>query len=43
MDENRKVPQRVLDELGEAGYWGLLVDQQVRRQRARRSPALPRF
>jgi alkylation response protein AidB-like acyl-CoA dehydrogenase len=28
MDENRKVPQRVLDELGEVGYWGLLVDKQ---------------
>ena len=28
LDENRKVPQNVLDELGEAGYWGLLVDKQ---------------
>ena len=28
MDANRKVPQSVLDELGEAGYWGLLVDKQ---------------
>ncbi|HEX3725143.1 MAG TPA: acyl-CoA dehydrogenase family protein [Pirellulales bacterium] len=27
MDENKKVPQRVLDELGGAGYWGLLVDK----------------
>jgi alkylation response protein AidB-like acyl-CoA dehydrogenase len=27
MDENRKVPQRVLDELAEVGYWGLLVDK----------------
>src|SRR5262245_759559 len=25
MDERKKVPQRVLDELGEVGYWGLLV------------------
>jgi alkylation response protein AidB-like acyl-CoA dehydrogenase len=28
LDANRKVPQNVLDELGEAGYWGLLVDKQ---------------
>lgn len=28
LDEKRKVPQHVLDELGEAGYWGLLVDKQ---------------
>ena len=28
MDDNKKVPQNVLDELGEAGYWGLLVDKQ---------------
>ncbi len=27
LDENRKVPQHVLDELGGAGYWGLLVDK----------------
>src|SRR6476646_5237602 len=27
IDENNKVPQRVLDELGEVGYWGLLVDK----------------
>jgi alkylation response protein AidB-like acyl-CoA dehydrogenase len=27
MDEEKKVPQRVLDELGEVGYWGLLVDK----------------
>ena len=25
---NKKVPQNVLDDLGEAGYWGLLVDKQ---------------
>jgi len=28
LDDKRKVPQNVLDELGEAGYWGLLVDKQ---------------
>jgi alkylation response protein AidB-like acyl-CoA dehydrogenase len=28
LDEQRKVPQNVLDELGETGYWGLLVDKQ---------------
>jgi alkylation response protein AidB-like acyl-CoA dehydrogenase len=28
LDEKNKVPQRVLDELGEVGYWGLLVDKQ---------------
>ena len=28
MDENKKVPQRVLDDLGAVGYWGLLVDKQ---------------
>ncbi len=28
LDEKRKVPQNVLDELGEVGYWGLLVDKQ---------------
>ncbi|REK17250.1 MAG: acyl-CoA dehydrogenase [Planctomycetota bacterium] len=28
LDENRKVPQSVLDELGEAGYWGLLVSKE---------------
>ena len=28
MDDKKKVPQNVLDELGEAGYWGLLVDKQ---------------
>ncbi len=28
MDANKKVPQNVLDELGEVGYWGLLVDKQ---------------
>jgi alkylation response protein AidB-like acyl-CoA dehydrogenase len=28
LDENAKVPQRVLDELGEVGYWGLLVDKE---------------
>ena len=28
LDENRKVPQSVLDELGEVGYWGLLVDKE---------------
>jgi alkylation response protein AidB-like acyl-CoA dehydrogenase len=27
MDANKKVPQSVLDELGEVGYWGLLVDK----------------
>ncbi len=27
LDENKKVPQPVLDELGEVGYWGLLVDK----------------
>jgi alkylation response protein AidB-like acyl-CoA dehydrogenase len=27
MDQNKKVPQNVLDELGEVGYWGLLVDK----------------
>jgi alkylation response protein AidB-like acyl-CoA dehydrogenase len=27
LDENKKVPQRVLDEIGEVGYWGLLVDK----------------
>jgi len=27
LDEKKKVPQSVLDELGEAGYWGLLVDK----------------
>ncbi len=28
MDANKKVPQNVLDDLGGAGYWGLLVDKQ---------------
>lgn len=28
LDERKKVPQRTLDELGEVGYWGLLVDKQ---------------
>ena len=28
LDEHRKVPQNVLNELGDAGYWGLLVDKQ---------------
>ncbi len=28
LDEQRKVPQNVLNELGEVGYWGLLVDKQ---------------
>jgi alkylation response protein AidB-like acyl-CoA dehydrogenase len=28
LDDQRKVPQNVLDELGEVGYWGLLVDKQ---------------
>ncbi len=27
LDEKNKVPQHVLDELGEVGYWGLLVDK----------------
>ncbi|MEX0677136.1 MAG: acyl-CoA dehydrogenase family protein [Pirellulales bacterium] len=27
-DENSKVPQRVLDELAEVGYWGLLVSKE---------------
>ncbi len=27
LDENKKVPQCVLDELAEVGYWGLLVDK----------------
>jgi alkylation response protein AidB-like acyl-CoA dehydrogenase len=27
LDQERKVPQSVLDELGEVGYWGLLVDK----------------
>jgi len=27
LDDKRKVPQSVLNELGEAGYWGLLVDK----------------
>ncbi|MGD9722265.1 MAG: acyl-CoA dehydrogenase family protein [Pirellulales bacterium] len=27
LDDKKKVPQNVLDELGEAGYWGLLVDK----------------
>lgn len=27
MDDKKKVPQRVLDELGQVGYWGLLVDK----------------
>jgi alkylation response protein AidB-like acyl-CoA dehydrogenase len=27
VDQNNKVPQRVLDDLGEVGYWGLLVDK----------------
>jgi butyryl-CoA dehydrogenase len=27
LDEKKKVPESVLDELGEAGYWGLLVDR----------------
>src|SRR4051812_23039111 len=27
LDENRKIPENVLSELGEAGYWGLLVDR----------------
>ncbi|MBI3837938.1 MAG: acyl-CoA/acyl-ACP dehydrogenase [Planctomycetia bacterium] len=27
LDENKKVPQRVLDEMAEVGYWGLLVDK----------------
>jgi alkylation response protein AidB-like acyl-CoA dehydrogenase len=28
LDEHRKVSKQVLDELGAAGYWGLLVDRQ---------------
>jgi alkylation response protein AidB-like acyl-CoA dehydrogenase len=28
LNEQRKVPQNVLNELGEVGYWGLLVDKQ---------------
>jgi alkylation response protein AidB-like acyl-CoA dehydrogenase len=28
LDENHKVPAGVLKELGEAGYWGLLVDKE---------------
>jgi alkylation response protein AidB-like acyl-CoA dehydrogenase len=28
MDDKKKVPQNVLDDLGAAGYWGLLVDKQ---------------
>jgi len=28
LDDKKKVPQGTLDELGEAGYWGLLVDKQ---------------
>ena len=28
LDENRKISKQVLDELGAAGYWGLLVDRQ---------------
>lgn len=27
LDENRKIPESVLNELGAAGYWGLLVDR----------------
>lgn len=27
LDDKKKVPQNVLDELGEVGYWGLLVDK----------------
>jgi alkylation response protein AidB-like acyl-CoA dehydrogenase len=27
LDENKKVPQKILDELGEVGYWGLLVEK----------------
>ena len=27
LDQNKKVPQSVLDELGEVGYWGLLVEK----------------
>jgi hypothetical protein len=27
LDENRKIPEHVLSELGDAGYWGLLVDR----------------
>ncbi len=27
LDDKKKVPQNVLNELGEAGYWGLLVDK----------------
>jgi butyryl-CoA dehydrogenase len=27
-DDKKKVPQNVLDELGAAGYWGLLVDKE---------------
>ncbi|MEZ6117912.1 MAG: acyl-CoA dehydrogenase family protein [Pirellulaceae bacterium] len=28
MDENRKIPAEVLRDLGEVGYWGLLVDKE---------------
>ena len=28
LDENGKIPQQVLDELGAAGYWGLLVGRE---------------
>ncbi len=28
LDENRKIYESVMDELGDAGYWGLLVDRE---------------
>ena len=28
LDENRKLGEHVLGELGEAGYWGFLVDRE---------------
>ena len=36
-----KIAEAVLDELAEAGYWGLLIDPRVRRRRGARSPRSP--
>ena len=34
LDENRKIPNQVLSDLGDCGYWGLLVDREYGGSRA---------